>query len=299
MELHDLKTFHYIATEQSFSKAAQELFISQPAASASMKKLEFDMGCKLFERAGKSIRLTSAGQILYGYTTRIFEIVHDIHADIEKQSGEIKGNLTIATSDAAGCFLLPQIISSFTAKYENVDIQLNVGSVSIALRLVEEGRADFAIIGGALDDKSHVQLCTEKLADDRVVLIGSNELPLIEEDSLGLNKLGFIMYEKGTALSAAALGIIQTISHSGKHRLSMNSVAAIVQAVKANAGIAAVPLSAVCEDIKSGRVKHLYPAEINIEYPYYIVCLKSRSQGLAEKTLSEFIKTRMATLLSI
>src|SRR5665647_2758199 len=105
MELHHLWLFYKVAQNLSFTKAAEELYISQPTISVQVKKLEQAIGLKLIENYGKNIYLTHYGQLVYSYAQKIFSMVEEMESEISLLKGEMSGNLSIGASNTPGTYI--------------------------------------------------------------------------------------------------------------------------------------------------------------------------------------------------
>jgi DNA-binding transcriptional LysR family regulator len=113
MELNYLKLFNALATQLSVSKAAEMLYISQPAVSMQMKKLEANLGMKLFDKIGKKLYLNENGQLLFEYTSKIFSLIEDAEAQLSSVNSNLKGVVKIGSSNTPGTYILPRILGKF------------------------------------------------------------------------------------------------------------------------------------------------------------------------------------------
>lgn len=147
MELHYLKLFNIMASELSFSKTANILFISQPAVSMQIKNFEKELGFKLFDRIGKTIVLNENGKILYNYSKQIFELIADAESDLSCQKELVGGSINIGASNTPGTYILPKIIGEFLEIYPRVNIDLHIANTYEIENLILENKLDFAISG--------------------------------------------------------------------------------------------------------------------------------------------------------
>ncbi len=128
MNLDHLKTFHYVARLRSFTKAAHELFLTQPAVSLQIQGLEHSLKTKLFDRRRKKIELTEEGKILFGYTQKLFGLFDDIESAFQDLSQLQIGHLDIASSAVVGTYYLPEVLATFKKRYPKVEINLRIGN---------------------------------------------------------------------------------------------------------------------------------------------------------------------------
>lgn len=294
MNLSYLKLFNTLATELSFSKAASLLYISQPAVSIQIKKLEEEMGFKLFDRIGKQLSLTENGKILYQYTKRIFELVDEADAVLTNQYSNLKGIVEIGASNTPGTYILPKILSEYSETYPDVVINLHIGNTHEVEKMVLENRVDFAIKGG--DVQYNSKLHVEWLAEDEVVFITSNDTVMADREYVDCNELckcKFIVHEKSSRLYNLVQHMLEQLGLLGNINMTVGHVDAIKQAVKMELGIAAVPLSTVEEELRLGILSQFRIKDKHWFYPYNLVYNKERHRSPAARRLMELVRERM------
>jgi DNA-binding transcriptional LysR family regulator len=130
LDLHHLKLFHTLATEQSYTKAANSLFISQPALSMQIKKFEDEIGVKLFDKVGNKNVLNDNGKLLFEYTQKIFTTIEEAEYQLLKKADSISGTVNIGGSNTSGTYILPKIIGAFKSLYPNVNVNLHVSDTN-------------------------------------------------------------------------------------------------------------------------------------------------------------------------
>ncbi len=128
INLNQLRSFFLAAREKSITKAAQALYVTQPAVTMQIKSLETDLDLKLFTRYGKGLDLTDAGRILFGYSERIFEIVEEMEYVLKGHADLSAGSLVIGTTRSFARHLMPRLLSRFQEQYPGVKVYLKVGS---------------------------------------------------------------------------------------------------------------------------------------------------------------------------
>lgn len=143
-----LKVFHTVASRLSFTKASEELNISQPAVTKHIKELENQLNTKLFDRRGTSIQLTGSGTILYKYAEKIRNIYRDLEFEIHQLSSEHKGKLIIGASTTVAQYILPEILAKFHSYYRDIKIELLTYNTEVISTLLKEGKIDLGIIEG-------------------------------------------------------------------------------------------------------------------------------------------------------
>ena len=128
MNLNQLRAFFLAARNKSITKAAQALYVTQPAVTMQIKSLESDLDLKLFTRYGKGFELTDAGRVLFGYAERIFEIVEEMEYVLKGHADLSHGSLVIGTTRSFARHLMPRLLSKFQEQYPGVKVYLKVGS---------------------------------------------------------------------------------------------------------------------------------------------------------------------------
>ena len=146
MDLHQLRGFYEIARTRSFTRAADKLFLSQPAISLQIKALEDELGKALFDRKRREIRLTEAGEVLFKYVQQIFDGLEDARNEIAALDKEVSGRLVVGTSDTNCTYILPDALEEFRRCYPGVDLDIrNRISPEIA-KLVATDEVDIGLV---------------------------------------------------------------------------------------------------------------------------------------------------------
>ncbi|MDF2523202.1 MAG: transcriptional regulator, LysR family, partial [Clostridiales bacterium] len=284
MDLHYLKLFNTLAKELNFSKAADALFISQPAVSMQIKKLENDLNLKLFDKIGKSIFLNDNGKVLYDYTKKIFSLVEEAETKLSIINGEFRGNINIGASNTPGTYILPKVLGRFKEKYPSVNTTLHVANTYRIEKMIFENKIDFAINGGDTAYKS--QIYVERMAEDKLLMVASPESKYItasEVEMQSLTNAKFIMHEKNSQLYKLTEEIV------GKHGLPLNitmclgSIDAIKQAVASDLGISIIPKSAIDAEIKYEILKEIHLKGFRWKYPYNLIYHKNKNLSPASE----------------
>ncbi len=143
-----LKVFHTVASRSSFTKASEELNISQPAVTKHIKEIENQLNTKLFDRRGTSIQLTQSGRILFEYTEKIRNIYRDLEFEINQINQQHKGKLIIGASTTVAQYILPEILAKFNSYYKDIKIELITHNTEMISELLKEGKIDLGIIEG-------------------------------------------------------------------------------------------------------------------------------------------------------
>jgi DNA-binding transcriptional LysR family regulator len=255
MDLNQLRVFYHVAKFKSFSLAAQGLFVTRPAVSISIKKLEEQYGLRLFERAGKKIELTNAGAILFGYAEEVFNLIKEADIRIKDLTGTSSGTLKISSGLTIGTYHLPPLINAFRKEYPDVEIQVEVKNKKGVIDDILLLQTDLGFLGNVPDNDNIVAipLWKEELVVIAPIPHSFGPEPFIQPSQLGGQP--FIFREKG---SGAREYIESRLKH---HRVSIKTVMeigsdeAIMQAVKVGLGISIVPERVVQKEVKQNLIK--------------------------------------------
>ncbi len=193
-----LQVFHAVAKQLSFTKAAEVLFMTQPAVTFQIKQLEEHFNTRLFDRGHGRISLTPAGEVVLGYAERILGLSSEMDVRLSEMTGEIGGSLMVGASTTIAEFLLPRILGEFKSTFPNVRSRLIVGNSEAIENRVMEHTIDI----GFIESPSHEpNLECEACCDDELVVICSPRFPLARSKELTPQKLlehAYISREPGS-----------------------------------------------------------------------------------------------------
>ena len=249
--LDQLRILHAISNEGSFKKAAEKLYISQPAVSLQVQNLERQLNTPLFYRDKRKARLTETGKLLIKYCERILSLCEETCRALDELNTLQSGGLTIGASQTTGTYLMPRLIGIFMRKYPQISIELQVHSTRKISWGVANGSIDLALVGGEVPQELQNSLEIISYAEDELALI----LPL----SHHFSSKEYIQKEDLYRLSFIALNTQSTIrnvientlmqhgidSSYFKIEMELNSIEAIKNAVQSGLGAAFVSVSAI------------------------------------------------------
>ncbi|WBV56797.1 LysR family transcriptional regulator [Chryseobacterium daecheongense] len=173
-----LKVFHTVASRLSFTKASEELNISQPAVTKHIKEVESQLNTRLFNRKGTSIQLTGSGVILYEYAEKIRNMYRDLEFEIYQLNSEHRGKLIIGASTTVAQYILPEILAKFHSYYRDIKIELLTYNTEAISTLLKEGKIDLGIIEGE-SQSSYFDYKIFK--PDEIVLVAKSDHPLMNK----------------------------------------------------------------------------------------------------------------------
>ena len=184
MHLDELESFIQVARLRSFSAAAQQLHISQPAMSKRIQSLESHLGVSLFDRLGKGVRLTPAGELLVGKANAILDLSRDMERDVGNLAQTVSGRLSMATSHHIGLHRLSPVLQRFTQQYPEVELDIQFEDSEVAHKLVRAGDIELAVVTlNPAGEQEQPDLETKTIWQDPLCFVNAKPLP--EVTSLG------------------------------------------------------------------------------------------------------------------
>jgi DNA-binding transcriptional LysR family regulator len=255
LENFRLKVFRAVADHLNFRKAAEHLFLSQPAVTLQIKALENDLGVRLFDRSAGRISLTPQGTILLNYARKIAALVADAERDLSGNEGAVLGELSLGVSTTIAQYVLPRLLGAFLDDHPRVQFSLHSGNTSEIVQLLLDSKVSVGLIEGPARERS---VRTEPFMEDELVLITA---PGSESDHFSRSQLlasNLLMREQGsgsrrvveTALEKAGLKL-----KSFKKTMCLDSTEAIKSAVEAGLGIGFVSHWAIGKELELGALK--------------------------------------------
>ena len=252
MELNArLRAFSAVARRGSFSRAAEELFVSQPAISKQVAQLELEVGRPLVARTARGAELTEDGRRLADYVLRAEALLSNARRALASGGDPGVGTLSLAASGTPGLYLLPRVLAAFHERYPGVEIEYDMSESEHALELVRAHRAELGIVGTYVLPP---ELDGELLREDEIVLVGSPELGGRRWSRRELGRLTWVTREQGSATRAASEAAALQHGLAPQRKLELRSWESIKLAVAGGAGIAAISRIALDVELKAGTL---------------------------------------------
>lgn len=255
LENFRLKVFRTVAEHLNFRKAAEHLFLTQPAITLQIKALEEDLGIRLFDRAGNRVSLTAQGTVLLAYATKIAALVSQAEQDLAAEDGKISGELSLGVSTTIAQYVLPHLLGAFLEEHPRVQFSLHSGNTGEIVRLLLDGQVSIGLIEGPARDRG---IHTELFMQDELVLIVP---PDHESDSMSRAELlasSLLMREHGSGsrrVVEIALEKNRLKLKSFKKVMNLDSTEAIKSAVEAGLGVGFVSRWAISKELELGALK--------------------------------------------
>lgn len=290
--LDQLKILQAIIKEGSFKRAADSLYISQPAVSLQIQNLEKQLDVILFERRSKKATLTEAGNLMLRYGVRILALCEETCRALEDLQNLKGGTLVIGASQTTGTYLMPRLIGLFRQRYPRVAVQLQVHSTRLISWSVANGQIDLAIVGGEIPDELEEVLQVTSYAEDELALIlpishPFSQLPDIQKEDL--YQLRFIAFNNQSTIRKV---IDKTLNQNDidskrfKIEMELNSIEAIKNAVQSGLGAAFVSVSAIAKELELGILHCAKIDNIVIKRMLSVIINPNRYQSKAAEAFS-------------
>lgn len=254
MNLNHLAIFDAVAREGSVTKAGERLRISQPAVSRQLKQLEEALGAQLVDRLPKGVRLTAAGELLSGYSRRVFALADEAEQAVAELQGLKRGSLTIGASTTIGIYFLPELLAGFRKRYPKIDLHMEVSNTRVIQQYLMEHRVDVAVTEGFVH---WPELDARVFLVDEIVPIVAPGHPLASAGKVTLRQFcaePLIMREKGSGTREV---IEEALGRKGlevRPVMDLGSTEAIKRSVAAGVGVAFVSALTIEQEVRDKRL---------------------------------------------
>lgn len=255
LENFRLKVFRAVAQHLNFHKAAEQLFLTQPAVTLQIKALESDLGVRLFDRTGGKVSLTRRGSILLTYAIKVAAIVSDAERELACKDGQISGKLSIGVSTTIAQYVLARLLRAFLSEYPNIDLTLHSGNTSQIVELLLGGKVSLGLIEGPARDRG---VRSEPFMDDELVLLAPLNTPSEDLSRTEFMNATLLIREHGSG----SRQVVETALKKAGRPLSafkkvaiLDSTEAIKSAVEVGLGIGFASRWAISKELELGTLK--------------------------------------------
>ena len=294
MNLSQLKAFLAVAQDRSFSRAAEKLYLTQPAVSKQIQALEEGLGMRLFDRVGRSILLTEAGNILHDHAHIVFQTLEETRETITQLRGLQRGHLRISAASTIGTYMLPQPLGELKAQFPGIEISLAITNKARVVQQVLNHEVELGFVGPPVEP---AELEREEYLLDELVLILAPTHRLAREESVGVAELAeevFILREQGSGTREIMEEELGRVHVSLKKAMELGSTEAIKQAVAANLGVSIVSKFAISLEILQGRLAVARLPELNLSRQLFVIHHGGRTLSLAAQEFCSLLRRSAA-----
>lgn len=286
--LHQLKVFEATARHGSFTRAAEELFITQPTVSSQIKQLTKAIGLPLFEQIGKRLYLTEAGQELLRTCQDIFERLDNFEMKVADLKGTKQGQLRLGVITTAKYFI-PRILGSFCQQYPGIDVSLKVTNHQQIQRRMLDNEDDLYIVSNPPEG---LDLETQPFLDNPLVVIALKSHPLAGKRNIPIESLEgepFIMREQGSGTRYAVQNLFAKHKVSVHVRLELGSNEAIKQAIAGGLGISVLSQHTLISEGLDSELTVLDVEHFPIKRRWYVAYLGGKQLSVITKAFLAYL----------
>ena len=294
IDFRHLETFCRVADLRSFSKAADDLFITQPTVSGHILALEQSLSLRLFDRSGREARLTRAGEVFLRHATKILTSRKDLLNALSEYSQGIRGKLSLGASTIPGEYLLPKLVCGFKEQYPYLTLSLKIADTKEIVESVLQGNVELGMTGARLN---HHSLHYEKYEDDEIIVVGPSDHPLAKKRKVNFEDLlkePWIVREEGSGTQMTVEKALRKRGRSLKQLnvvMEMGSTSSMKEGVKARLGLAFISKRAAEEALNQGLLSRIDTEGIEpILRQIYVLSHRGRTLSPMGKEFLRFLK---------
>lgn len=256
---HQLQVFIAVAERKNFSRAAEDLHMTQPAVSQYIRSFEESIGVRLLERTNKYVRLNRAGEIAYHHAKEIVGLYSKMHNLVDDLANKASGSLTIGASYTFGEYVLPHILSKLVAEYPSIEPSVTIGNTADIAELVISHQLDVGLIEGHFKEATPLQ--NENFAEDAMYVVASPIHPLVRKKGrLSIGELSndlWLLREEGSGTREAAEIFFSQSGFRPARVMQFSSTQPIKESVEAGLGISLLSQWAIQKELRHGELKTL------------------------------------------
>ncbi len=287
-----LQVFHTVARLLSFTKAAEELHMTQPAVTFQVRQLEEQFNTRLFDRTHNRISLTDAGRRVYGFGEKIFQLYSEMDNAVRELTGDMSGVLILGASTTIAEYMLPVLLGDFKAKHPEVTIRLKVANTDGIVSQIENNEIDLGVVEAPVNNKN---LVVEVCRTDQLVLIVPPGHELAKENNVSIKRMvdyPFICREEGSGTREV---MIESMTAAGVNLSDLNitmelgSLEAIKGAVEAGMGVSILSKATILKELRLGTLVAIDTDPI-ISRPFSFVHQKQKFRVRSMEELLSFAR---------
>jgi LysR family transcriptional regulator, transcriptional activator of the cysJI operon len=273
LENFRLKVFRSVAEHLNFRKAAEHLFLTQPAITLQIRALEDDLGIRLFDRAANRVSLTPQGSLLLGYANKIAGLVCQAEQALDAKDGKVSGELSLGVSTTIAQYVLPRLLGAFLDQHPGVQFSLHSGNTAEIVQLLLANQLSIGLIEGPARERG---IHTAPFMQDELALITS---PDFESDHMSRDRFmasTLLMREHGSGSRRVVEIALQKAGFKlkcFKNVINLDSTEAIKSAVEAGLGIGVVSRWAISKELELGALKVVEVSGLKVARNFSLISL--------------------------
>ncbi|MGB5625960.1 MAG: LysR substrate-binding domain-containing protein [Woeseiaceae bacterium] len=297
MTLRQLQCFSAVARNLSYTRAAEELHLTQPAVSMQIRQLEQQAGLALTEQLGKQVYLTEAGEEVHRYAKSILQQIDEMDDVLDKLKGFAGGRLRIAAISSANYFA-PKLLGTFHQRFPDVSVSMDVTNQSAVVRHVNDNEVDMAIMG---QPPEHAHLEAVAFMNNPLIIVAPPDHKLASRKRIALKELEkevFLTREPGSGTRGAMQRFFRQQKLKLTTGMEMGSLSGIKQGVQAGLGLGLLPKGSVEVELMLGRLVELKIKGLPIPRHWYVVMRKGKRLSVAAEEFRLLLTNEAVDLLA-
>lgn len=293
--LHQLRVFLKVAEHQSITRAAEDLFLTQPAVSIQLKKFQDQFSIPLTEVVGRQLYITEFGHEIAAAAEKILEEVEAINYKTIQYRNQLAGKLKISVA-STGKYVMPYFLSGFMAQHRGVDLVMDVTNKTEVVKSLERNEVDFALVSVIPDQ---FKTNSVPLLSNKLFLVGSPKLHLKEKiaDKKKFEEYPFLFREPGSATRMAMEEFISKNNLPTYKKMELTSNEALKQAVIAGLGYTVMPLIGIRNQLENNEIEIVPHKGLPITTQWNLIWLKAKNLSPLATAFLEYIEESKADII--
>jgi len=271
LNFNQLRLFLAVAEHGGMTRAAEAVFVSQPAVSASVAELERQLGVPLLEHVGRRVVLTEAGRSLADYARRIFTLAAEARRAMDETRGLAWGSLAVGASTTIGIYLLPAVMGDYHARYPAITLTLIIENTDLVLERLRAGALDLALVEGPV---SGDDVIVEPYREDELVLVTAPTHPLAlprSATAADLATVPFLLRERGSGTREIVEASLQAHGVTRIAAMELGHTEAIKHGVAAGLGVSILSVLTVQREVADGTLALVRMADLTVTRTLWLV----------------------------
>ena len=278
MDTRQLRIFTEVYRTRSFTRAAEVLYTSQPTISEHMRNFEDNLGCKLFDRLGRSILPTPEAEFLYPKAVELLDEMDKIGRMLSSVSNSVSGELHIGASTIPGAYLLPQCATAFKNRYPGVSFKVTINDSAQIIKMIEANQLYLGIVGARIGSS---KISYDSYGSDELVLAVPSDSPLPDEiPPAQLRHLNFLVREEGSGTGKTIERFLSRFDISAadlKTSGVLGSSTAVKEAIKAGLGVSILSKLAIRDELAHGLLREVRIDGLEMKRTFFIATPTKRT----------------------
>jgi LysR family transcriptional regulator, low CO2-responsive transcriptional regulator len=295
MNLHQLRIFCSVVEHGSHTKAAEALFMTQPAVSLQVRALERSLQVKLLEHFNQQIIVTEAGQALYQCAIPMLNAESEAERVLTELKGAARGRLVVAANTTGGMYIIPPLLASYKEQHPESELLLQIDATDRLIERTRQGIIDLAFACGTIVQP---ELTIESIGMDTLTLILSSRHPLASQPSLTLDQVATLPFIVPESISRTRQFIEQIMRERGytlKIVMHFQGTEPVKKAVESNLGVAIVSRAAIVREVEAGILRAMPIADLELSRPFVMFYRQGKYFGPLARDFMAYMRTCAAS----